>query len=95
MQFDASLPRSRSDDNLGDMLSPGKDKVGILTLETVCEALNSGDDITDFPPDTDWFKLAKAYAARFEGADKYQEYDSVEVMCPGISGQFLDMVLEV
>ncbi len=65
-----------------------------LTLEMVCEAMNSGDTVNVFPPDTDWWQLAREYAKRFEGPNKYAEYDSVEVMCPGISGQFLDMVLE-
>ena len=65
-----------------------------LTLEMVCEAMNSGDAVNVFPPDTDWWQLAREYAKRFEGPNKYAEYDSVEVMCPGISGQFLDMVLE-
>ena len=68
-----------------------------LTLEAVCQALNSGQSLNEFPADTNWQQLAVQYAKRFNGPDgdkRWIEHDSVEVMCPGISGQFLDMVLE-
>ena len=73
-----------------------------LTLEAVCHALNSGEllgsltaghDGDDMEP-IDWFGMAHEYAAKFEGPNKYNEHDSVEVMCPGITGQFLDVMLE-
>ena len=66
-----------------------------LTLEEVCEALNGGGDIAPFPPETDWWELAREYAKRFDGPQKWIEHVSVEVMYPAICGQFLAVVQEV
>ena len=71
-----------------------------LRLQDVCAWINNGDALDTFQRDKsrpiDFDQLVEEYVKEFLVGkdDKYMEFDSVEMMCPGISGQFLDMVLE-
>ena len=72
-----------------------------LTLEIVCKQVNKGQMLEEFDEAVDFKKLVSSYCSeRWPGYDvgapgKFMAYDSVDVMCPGITGSFLDMVLEV